>query len=168
MHTFIIYIKMCVSDWKSIYIYTTITIVFEGDMLEDVCAVIWNIFSLWFLWPYLLPTFRSKLELNEARLLILFIVTKAYKVRAWLSRALCLGKIHFVTFPKQSKNQYYKLIADCTGTINMSGWAVERWDPLTAYIDVCSKQSLTWAVGKIPKNCGFVLPLILMIAFSKH
>ena len=54
------------------------------------------------------------------------------------------------------------------GTINMSGWAVERWDPLTAHIDVCSKQSLTWAVGKIPKNCGFVLPLILMIAFSKH
>ena len=54
------------------------------------------------------------------------------------------------------------------GTINMSGWAVERWDPLTAHIDVCSKQSLIWAVGKIPKNCGFVLPLILMIAFSKH
>ena len=54
------------------------------------------------------------------------------------------------------------------GTINMSGWAVERWDPLTAHIDVCSKQSLIWAVGKIPKNCGFVLPLILMITFSKH
>ena len=54
------------------------------------------------------------------------------------------------------------------GTINMSGWAVERWDPLTAHIDVCSKQSLIWAVGEIPKNCGFFLPLILMIAFSKH
>ena len=54
------------------------------------------------------------------------------------------------------------------GTINMSSWAVERWDPLTAHIDVCSKQSLIRAVGKIPKNCGFVLPLILMIAFSKH
>ena len=47
-------------------------------------------------------------------------------------------------------------------------WAVERWDLLTAHIDVCSKQSLIWAVGKIPKNCGFVLPLILMIAFRKH
>ena len=46
--------------------------------------------------------------------------------------------------------------------------AVERWDPLTAHIDVCSKQSLIWAVGEIPKNCGFFLPLILMIAFSKH
>ena len=104
------------------YRYTTITIVFEGDMLEDVCAVIWNIFSLWFLWPYLWPTFRSKLELNEARLLILFIVTKAYNVRAWLSRALCLGKIHFVTFPKQSKNQYYKLIADFTALVDKIYW----------------------------------------------
>ena len=104
------------------YRYTTITIVFEGDMLEDVCAVIWNIFSLWFLWPYLWPTFRSKLELNEARLLILFIVTKAYKVRAWLFRALCLGKIHFVTFPKQSKNQYYKLIADFTALVYKIYW----------------------------------------------
>ena len=65
------------------------------------------------------------------------------------------------TLFKNSVTQYM-------GTINMSGWAVERWDPLTAHIDVCSKQSLIWAVGKIPKNCGFVLPLILMIAFSKH
>ena len=111
---------MCISDSKSIY--TTITIVFEGELLEDVCAVIWNIFSLWFLWPCLLSTFRSKLELDEARLLILFIVTKAYNVRAWLSRALCLGKIHFVTFPKQSKNQYYKLIADFTALVDKIYW----------------------------------------------
>ena len=118
----LLYTLKCAYLIQNQYRYTTITIVFEGDMLEDVCAVIWNIFSLWFLWPYLLPTFRSKLELNEARLLILFIVTKAYKVRAWLSRALCLGKIHFVTFPKQSKNQYYKLIADFTALVDKIYW----------------------------------------------
>ena len=31
------------------------------------------------------------------------------------------------------------------GTINMSSWAVERWDPLTAHIDVCSMQTSIWA-----------------------
>ena len=47
-------------------------------------------------------------------------------------------------------------------------WAVERWDPLTAHIDVCSRQTLIWAVGKNFQNSIFSPPLILMITFGKH
>ena len=47
-------------------------------------------------------------------------------------------------------------------------WAVERWDPLTAHIDVCSRQTLIWAVGKNFQNSIFSPLLILMITFSKH
>ena len=50
------------------------------------------------------------------------------------------------------------------GTINMSGWAVERWDPLTAHINVCSMQSSIWAVGQNHNFLEFLPLLILMIA----
>ena len=77
-----------------------------------------------------------------------------------------------ITSNSSSSSQLPQLGIRCKSSLMLERvpliWAVERWDPLTAHIDVCSKQSLIWAVGKIPKNCGFVLPLILMIAFSKH
>ena len=73
-----------------------------------------------------------------------------------------------LTIVKSGVKEFFGRVPLIWAVERLSGWAVERWDPLTAHIDVCSKQSLIWAVGEIPKNCGFVLPLILMIAFSKH